>query len=127
VPVPLLSAATYWRALALRRLGNPAAAGALLEELRAAARHQAETEVRIDFFATSLPSMLLFEDDLARRNRAQSRYLEGLALLGLGSVDLAGAAFDEVLGLEPNHAGARWAQSQATGRKEAESLTARPT
>jgi tetratricopeptide (TPR) repeat protein len=103
VPTPLLSSATYWRALALRRQGNAAAARALLEALRAAARRQAETEVRIDFFATSLPSMLLFEDDLARRNRVQSRYLEGLALLGLRSADPALAAFDEVLALDPNH------------------------
>ena len=127
VPVPLFSEASYWRALALRRQGDTAAAKQLLEDLRAAAQRQAATEVRIDFFATSLPAFLLFEDDLARRNRAQSRYLEGLAHLGLGSVDLARAAFDDVVGLDPNHGGARWAQSQATGGKEAESLTSRPT
>jgi tetratricopeptide (TPR) repeat protein len=125
VPVPLLSAATYWRALALRRQGNAVAARALLEELRAAARHQAETEVRIDFFATSLPSMLLFEDDFARRNRAQSRYLEGLALLGLRSADPALAAFDEVLALDPNHEDARWAHSEAA-RIKSEPLTPHP-
>ncbi len=123
----MFSEASYWRALALRRQGDTAAAKQLLEDLRAAAQRQAATEVRIDFFATSLPAFLLFEDDLARRNRAQSRYLEGLAHLGLGSVDLARAAFDEVVGLDPNHGGARWAQSQATGGKEAESLTRRPT
>ena len=94
IPVPLFSEATYWRALALRRQGETAAAAQLLEDLRAAAQRQSEAEVRIDFFATSLPAFLLFEDDLARRNRAQSRYLEGLAQLGLGSLDLARAAFE---------------------------------
>jgi tetratricopeptide (TPR) repeat protein len=126
VPVPLLSEATYWRALALRRQGDTAAAEKLLEDLRASAQRQAVAEVRIDFFATSLPAFLLFEDDLARSNRAQSRYLEGLAHLGLGSPDLAGAAFEEVLDLDPNHAGASWALQEAAGTKEAKSLTTRP-
>jgi tetratricopeptide (TPR) repeat protein len=126
VPVPLLSEATYWRALALRRQGNGAAAKELLEHLHAAARRQGGAEVRIDFFATSLPSMLLFEDDLGRRNRADSRYLEGLAHLGLGSVDLARAAFEEVIDLDPNHAGANWAMSEVAGTEEAKSLTTHP-
>ena len=82
--------------------------------------------MRIDFFATSLPSMLLFEDDLGRRNRAQSRYLEGLAHLGLGSPELARAAFDEARGLDPNHAGAGWAQVQVAATRQAESLTTNP-
>jgi tetratricopeptide (TPR) repeat protein len=126
VPVPLLSEASYWRALALRRQGDRGAADQLLEHLRAAAQRQAETEVRIDFFATSLPSFSLFEDDLARRNRVQSRYLEGLAHLGLGSGDLAGAAFDEVLRLDPNYAAARWARQQVAGTTDVEPLTTRP-
>jgi tetratricopeptide (TPR) repeat protein len=126
VPVPLLSEATYWRALALRRLGDALAAEKLLDDLGDAARRQADAEVRIDFFATSLPSLLLFEDDLARRNRAQSRYLEGLAHLGLGSPDIARAAFEDVLGLDPNYPGASWARSQAVGTTQVESLTTNP-
>ena len=95
----------------------------LLMDLRDAARRQAETEVKIDFFATSLPSMLLFEDDLARRNRANSRYLEGLADLGLGSPAQARTAFDEVLTLDPYHGAARWALAAAASPAEAETLT----
>jgi tetratricopeptide (TPR) repeat protein len=126
VPVPLFSEATFWRALALRRRGDDIAARQLLEALRAAAQRQAEAEVRIDFFATSLPAFLLFDDDLARRNRAESRYLEGLAHLGLGSQNPARTAFEEVLVLDPNHAGASWAQQEARHSNEAESLTTRP-
>jgi tetratricopeptide (TPR) repeat protein len=127
VPVSLLSDATYWRALALRRLGNAAAAERLLQDLRAAAQGQAETEVRIDYFATSLSSFLLFEDDLAQRNRAHSRYLEGLAHLGLGSRQEARAAFDEVIERDPNHSAARWAAIAVRGTSEAESLTTPPS
>jgi tetratricopeptide (TPR) repeat protein len=127
VPVPLLSEATYWRALALERLGDADAAHRLLGALRVAARQQADAEVRIDYFATSLPTFLLFEDDLARRNRAHSRYLEGLADLGLGSTSVARAAFDEVLRLDPSHAGARWALDQSAGGRDDDHVLARLT
>lgn len=114
--VPLLSEATFWRALALRRLGDTEASMHLLRELRAAAREQAHRATRIDYFATSLPTFLLFEDDLTTRNRTSCRYLEGLADVGLGRGRIAQRAFEEVLHLDPYHAGTQWALSQATAR-----------
>ena len=50
----------------------------------AAARRQARAEVRIPYFATSLPTLLLFDDDLSALAPVEARYLEGLALLGMG-------------------------------------------
>jgi tetratricopeptide (TPR) repeat protein len=108
VPVPELSEASYWRARALERLGDRDGSCRILRDLRSAARRQAHAEVRIDYFATSLPTLLLFEDDLGRRNRAESRYLEGLAELGLGRLTPAWRAFEEVVALDPWHSGARW-------------------
>jgi tetratricopeptide (TPR) repeat protein len=96
-----------WRALALRELGHWAEAAALFEDLLRSARKRARDEVRIDYFATSLPSLLLFDDDLGLRNRTACRYLEGLALAGLGRVAAARRAFRAVLEADPNHTGAR--------------------
>lgn len=102
----LLSEATYWRALSLAKLGRPAEAEGLLRGLLKAARRQSRAEVRIDYFATSLPTFLLFDDDLQLRNRVTTRYLEGLALFGLGQGRRAMRAFRDVLELDVNHVGA---------------------
>jgi hypothetical protein len=47
----------------------------------------------IDYFATSLPNMLVFEDDLTLRNLVEGKLLEGLALLQLRDVATAKACF----------------------------------
>lgn len=107
VPIPILSEATYWRGRALERLGDGDGARALFRSLRAAARRQAKAHARLDYFATSLPEFLLFNADLDRQNRVASRYLEGLAELGLGRRAPARRAFEEVIRLERTHDGAR--------------------
>ena len=40
---------------------------------------------KIDYFATSLPAMLLFEEDLVRRQKISAKFLRAQALLGLGA------------------------------------------
>ena len=97
----------FYRALAQSRLGNETGAQAALEHLRDAAERQLHAEVKIDYFATSLPNLLLFEDDLLKRNEAESLFVKGLANLGLG--DEASAAHDlqKVLELDQNHLWAR--------------------
>jgi tetratricopeptide (TPR) repeat protein len=100
--------AAYWRALAMRALGDEAGATALLEDLLRSARRRARQPQRIDYFATSLPTFLIFEDDLDLRNRTGCRYLEGLALAGLGRGRAAVAVLRDVLDLDVDHAGAAW-------------------
>jgi hypothetical protein len=64
------------------------------------------TTPKIDYFATSLPTMLLFDEDLATRNRAQARFLRAQALAGLNRTDEAATLLEEVLHLDRNHTGA---------------------
>lgn len=120
VPVPMLSEATYWRARALERLGDRDGSRRILRELRAAARRQSHVDARIDYFATSRPTFLLSEGELGPRNRAASRYLEGLAELGLGRFRPASRAFDEVVAIDPSHGGARWGlqEIEERGRRD---------
>ena len=65
-------------------------------------------EVSIDYFAVSLPDLLVFEDDLNLRNKIHCLYMAGLGCLGLGgqNSDKANQYFDEVLALDINHQGA---------------------
>jgi tetratricopeptide (TPR) repeat protein len=112
---PVLSSMTYYRALAEKELGNEEGAFRLLHELRDLALRQLTAEVKVDYFATSLPNFLLFEDDLQKRNRVDSLYLIGLAQAGLGETIDAENRFREVLSLDVNHLGAqmemRWLRS----------------
>lgn len=57
------SAQTAWSIVALRRLGDEDAAARLRDGMAAWVEGQALAPARIDYFATSLPSMLLFIDD----------------------------------------------------------------
>jgi tetratricopeptide (TPR) repeat protein len=93
----------YWQALALRELGDADAAEARLKALLATAHRQATSEVRIPYFATSLPTLLLFDDDLSALAHVEARYLEGLALLGMGRTRAAGTRFADVLAARPEH------------------------
>jgi hypothetical protein len=41
--------------------------------------------IEIDYFAVSLPDLLIWEDDLDKRNHLLCKYLIGLGELGLGN------------------------------------------
>ena len=96
----------YWQALALRALGDESAAGARLAALADAAEASAHAQEQIPYFATSLPTLLLFDDDLTERARQGSLYLAGLALLGRGQTRAARARFERLLAMRPDHLGA---------------------
>ena len=94
---------TFYKALALRELGNESQAVLLLNDLLEFTSRQIHATPTIDYFATSLPNFLLFDDDLKKRNQIHCRYLAGLAKLGLGRTEEAVADLREVLALDINH------------------------
>ena len=95
---------TYYSALAWRQLGSAARADALLEKLLAYARKLAHSPAKIDYFATSLPTMLLFDDDLRFRQETTALFLQAQAQLGLGRRTKARTLIQTVLHRDPNHA-----------------------
>ena len=60
-------------------------------------------EMRIEYFAVSLPDFLIFDEDLNKRNHAHCEYLIGLGYLGLGDMERASKAFSKVEQLDFNH------------------------
>lgn len=74
---------TYWSALALRCLGRDDEALALFLSIESHADALENESPQIDYFATSIPTMLLFREDLARRNLIEARFLRAQAYLGL--------------------------------------------
>ena len=85
------------------RLGQPARKQRLLTALLAYAKTLAVAEAKIEYFATSLPSMLLFDDDLQARQETKAVYLQAQAMLGLGNVAQARRSLAMVLRRDPNH------------------------
>ena len=113
---------TFYKALALRELENESQAVLLLNDLLEFTSRQIHATPTIDYFATSLPNFLLFDDDLKKRNQIHCRYLAGLAKLGLGRTEEAVADLREVLALDINHLSAQTeleslAPTQAVGTK----------
>jgi len=80
---------SYFRGLALRELGRPDDAAALFRSLKEFARGKLGESAKIDYFATSLPDLLVFNEDLQARRDAENRLLLALAHHGLGETDAA--------------------------------------
>lgn len=102
--VKSFSEMTYYNALALRRLNRADAADGLLRALLRHAEDLSVQTAKIDYFATSLPAMLLFEDDLQKRGAATATFLQAQALFGLGETARAQELLIRVLFLDRNHA-----------------------
>ncbi|HET6410580.1 MAG TPA: DUF5107 domain-containing protein [Anaeromyxobacter sp.] len=92
---------TYFSALALGRLGRSAEQEGLLRDLAGHAARLGKERATIDYFATSLPDLLLFEDDLDRRKEVEALVLLGQARLGLGDRKGARRSLEEALRLDP--------------------------
>jgi tetratricopeptide (TPR) repeat protein len=101
-----VSESTYWSALALRRLGRDQDALNVFRTILDYSVHLQRQTPKIDYFATSLPAMLLFEEDLARRQNLTARFLQAQARLGLGDEAEGLGLLEEVLTIDNAHSGA---------------------
>jgi tetratricopeptide (TPR) repeat protein len=104
--VAKISANTFWVAACLDALGDREAAAALFHKIGEFALQLEHRQPVADYFATSLPTMLLFDDDLVLRNRIQTLLLRAQAAVGLHRTEEAEALTRNVLTLDPSHTGA---------------------
>ena len=104
--VQAVSENTYWSALALRRLGCEQDALHAFRAILDYSAYRQRQRPKIDYFATSLPAMLLFDEDLARRQTITTRFLEAQARLGLGDEAEGLRLLEEVLAMDNAHTGA---------------------
>jgi tetratricopeptide (TPR) repeat protein len=102
--VRAFSETSYYSALALRALGEQHQAQELLRDLLDYAQALEKHQAKIDYFATSLPTMLLFEDDLQRREVLQARLMAAQAHLGMGNVSDARSLLEAIVAEDPSHA-----------------------
>ena len=101
-----ISEASYWSALSLQRLDRHDEANALLAAIEHHA-HWLETQIpQIDYFATSLATMLLFDEDLRERNQVVALFLHAQAAAGRGDTKQATLLLEQLLARDSNHAAA---------------------
>lgn len=96
-----------YQGLALHRLGEKAAGNARLYKLIDFGEQHMEDKVTIDYFAVSLPDLMIYQEDFCMKNKAHCYYIIGLGRLGLGDRDKAREAFEQTLELDPSHTNCR--------------------
>ena len=102
-PLIGLSRHNYFRGLCLRELGRADEAQQAFETMLSEVQQRRTIEPQLDYFATSLPNLLLFVDDLHKRNEVDCLYLMALGEMGLGNYSAARILLDEVLRLDASH------------------------
>lgn len=95
-----------YRALSLSALGRFDEQKELLNNLREFGNQKLSTVAKIDYFATSLPNLLVFEDDIQKRQRAEGYYLIGLSYLGEDNLRVGKEHLQKVIEIDPAHSGA---------------------
>lgn len=95
----------FYQGLALSALGRDEEARGRFHRLVGYGKqHLFEPQV-MDYFAVSLPDLLIWEDSLDRKNRIHCKYMLALGSLGLGDVRKARQYLAEVGALDINHQG----------------------
>ncbi len=94
-----------YQGLAHVKLNEAESADAKFKKLISYGEGHLEDEVKIDFFAVSLPDFLIFDEDLDKKNRAHCHYLIGLGNYGLGNLMRASEEFDKAWELDKSNCG----------------------
>jgi tetratricopeptide (TPR) repeat protein len=97
-----------YQGLALKKLNKQAQAEEIFKRLIDFGAQHMNDRIKIDYFAVSLPDLLVFDQDLDLRNKIHCHYMMGLGYLGLGngSATLAEENFNVIMSLDVNHQGA---------------------
>jgi tetratricopeptide (TPR) repeat protein len=96
----------FYQGLAWLKLGDNEKAALIFDNLVNYANAHMNDVVKLDYFAVSLPNLLIFDDDLSLRNKIHCLYILGLGFAGLNRADESAAALNEVLKYDAMHFGA---------------------
>jgi len=97
----------FYQGLAWKVLGYEKEAETCFKNLILHGEEHLNDACRIDYFAVSLPDLVIWDENLDIRNVIHCNYVIGLGLLGLGNKEEASGYFAKVLALDINHQGAQ--------------------
>ena len=95
----------FYQGLALLKLGLPNEANVRFDKLIAFGKKHLDDTIKLDYFAVSLPDLLIWEDDLTFRNKIHCHYMLGLGFYGLNEMDKAKNHLLEAAKMDVNHQG----------------------
>ncbi|MDE5589671.1 MAG: DUF5107 domain-containing protein [Acetatifactor sp.] len=87
----------FYQGMAHLRLDNRDGAENRFHRLIDYADAHIEDDVMIDYFAVSLPDLLVFEEDINRKNRLHCLFMKALGLYGLGRKEESRSLFQQAL------------------------------
>lgn len=97
----------FYAGLAYRALGNEDKARALFYKLINFGQRHIHDKVKMDYFAVSLPDLLIWDGDFSLSNRIHCLYLLALGYYGIGDKAKSKKYLDALLNTDVNHQGAR--------------------
>lgn len=97
----------FYQGLALLKLGREEEARSRFYKLINYGKNHLFDQVVMDYFAVSLPDLLIWDDSLQRKHEIHCRYMLALGYAGMGDLRHARRYLQEVLSLDINHDGAR--------------------
>ena len=95
----------FYQGLALLKLGLAEEANTRFNKLIAFGTKHLNETIKLDYFAVSLPDLLIWEDDLTFRNKIHCHYMLGLGKYGLGEMNQAITHLSEAGTMDVNHQG----------------------
>ncbi len=97
----------FYAALCYRKLGQEDKARSLFNKLINYGKQHIFDHITMDFFAVSLPDLLVWEGNLDEMNLIHCKYMLALGYYGMGDKEKALKFLAEVEALDNNHLGAR--------------------
>ena len=93
----------FYAALAYRKLGDDAKANGLCYKLINYGKQHIFEHQTMDYFAVSLPDLLIWDDSLDTKNRIHCLYMLALGYEGMGNHEKAERYFAELQSMDINH------------------------
>ncbi len=97
----------FYQGLSLLKLNRKEEADLRFAKLIDFGNKHLNDTIKLDYFAVSLPDLLIWDDDLTYRNKIHCHYLLGLGHLGFKNSDNANEHFQKVVAMDINHQGAQ--------------------
>jgi tetratricopeptide (TPR) repeat protein len=95
----------FYQGLALLKLGRTDESRTRFDALIGYGKKHLDETIKLDYFAVSLPDLLIWDDNLTFRNKIHCTYMLGLGELGLGNIEAAKTLLHQAAEMDVNHQG----------------------